>query len=61
VQGRLALSDRPTVVELDALVRTLEQECREEHAAYMHARPRLVELCEHIVEAAEAGRPTVAA
>jgi CHAD domain-containing protein len=61
VQGRLALSDRPTVVELDALVRTLEEECRGEHAAYMHTRPRILQLCGRIGEAAEAGGPTVAA
>jgi CHAD domain-containing protein len=61
VQGRVALSDRPAVVELDALVRALEQECREEHAAYMRSRPGIVQLCERIVEAARAGRPTVAA
>ncbi len=61
VQEALAASDRRGMAELDALVRVLEDECREGHAAYMRARPALLKLCESVIAAAAEGRPTAAA
>jgi CHAD domain-containing protein len=62
VQERLAASDRRGTAELDALVRLLEDECREGHAAYMHGRPSLLRLCESVIaESAAATAPTAAA
>ena len=61
VQEGLAASNRRGTAELDALVRLLEDECREGHAAYMHARPGLLKLCEDVIATAREGRPTAAA
>jgi CHAD domain-containing protein len=61
VQEALAASDSRGMAELDALVRVLEDECREGHATYMRARPALLKLCESVIEAAAEGRPTAAA
>lgn len=61
VQEGLAASDRRGMAELDALVRVLEDECRERHAAYIRARPALLKLCDLVSEAAAQGRPTAAA
>lgn len=60
VQEKLPANDRRGMAELDALVRALEDECREGHAAYMRARPGLAKLCDSII-AATADRPTAAA
>lgn len=60
VQEKLPAGDRRGMAELDALVRALEDECREGHAAYMQARPAMVKLCDSIIAATEA-RPTAAA
>lgn len=61
VQEALPASDRRGMAELDALIRVLEDECREGHAAYMRARPALLKLCESVIEAAAESRPTAAA
>lgn len=62
VQEALPARDRRGMAELDALVRVLEDECREGHAAYMRARPSLLKLCDSVIEAAAAAaRPTAAA
>ena len=58
VQTALAGSDRATATELDALVRTLEEACRDGHAAFLSGRAELLELCSTIIAAARAGRPT---
>ena len=60
VQEELPAGDRRSMAELDALVRMLEDECREGHAAYMQARPAMVKLCDGII-AATLARPTAAA
>ncbi len=61
VQEALPASDRRGMAELDALVRVLEDECREGHAVYLRARPVLLTVCESVIEAAAEGRPTAAA
>jgi CHAD domain-containing protein len=59
VQGTLAPRDRRGMAELKSLIRVLEDECRAGHAAYMHARPSLLKMCEQIV--ANAGAPSAKA
>ena len=54
VQTELANRDRVLTSELDALVRTLEADCRREHAAYMRRRPALLQLCESLSQDAPA-------
>ena len=46
VQALIAATDRALATELDALVRTLEDECRQQHATYMRRRAALLKLCE---------------
>jgi CHAD domain-containing protein len=58
-QGRLNPRDRRGMSELNKLIRVLEDECREGHAAYMRGRPALVKLCDTIV-AADHSKPTAA-
>lgn len=60
VQEKLPAHDRRGMSELDALVRVLEDECREGHAAYLQARPAMLKLCDGII-AATADRPTAVA
>jgi len=60
VQASLAPRNRRAMAELDSLVRVLEDECREGHAAYMQARPALLRLCDAVVEAVEQSRSTAA-
>ena len=48
VQAELAHSDRAMALELDALVRALEAECRRNHATYMRRRPSILKLCEEL-------------
>jgi hypothetical protein len=45
--------------ELNKLIRVLEDECREGHAAYMHGRAALVKLCDSVI-AADHSKPTAA-
>lgn len=61
VQEGLAVSSRRGTVELDGLIRALEDECREGHARYMRGRPAMVKLCDSVIEAVVTGRPIVAA
>ena len=49
VQGNLNPRDRRGMSELNTLIRVLEEECREGHAAYMRGRQALLELCEKII------------
>ena len=51
VQGNLSVRDRRGMSDLNALIRVLEEECREGHAAYMRARPALLKLCDAVIEA----------
>jgi CHAD domain-containing protein len=46
LQAELAGNDRKLTLELDTLVRTLEGECRRDHANYMRRRSSLLKLCE---------------
>jgi CHAD domain-containing protein len=49
VQTTLTPRDRRGMAELKTLIRVLEQECREGHAAYMRARPSLLKMCDAII------------
>jgi hypothetical protein len=42
--------------ELNRLIRALEAECREGHAAYMRGRQLLIKLCDDVVVGADATR-----
>ena len=53
VQAELATSDRKLTMELDALVRMLEAECRADHATYMRRRASILKLCESLKPAEE--------
>jgi CHAD domain-containing protein len=46
VQAEQAATDRTSTLELDTLIRTLEAECRRDHALYMRRRPSIVKLCQ---------------
>ena len=46
VQADTASSDRHLTLELDTLVRTLEGECRNDHALYMRRRVSILKLCD---------------
>jgi CHAD domain-containing protein len=45
VQAEIAGSDRKLTAELDTIIRTLEAECRADHATYMRRRPAVLKLC----------------
>lgn len=60
VQAGLPGGNRRGMAELSALIRVLEDECRDGHAAYMHARPALLKLCEAVIDAAEQFRSPAA-
>ena len=60
VQTSLPGRSRRAMAELDALIRVLEDECREGHAAYMHARTSLLKLCDAVINAAGQSRSTAA-
>ena len=49
VQALIAATDRALATELDALVRTLEGECRLQHAGYMRRRASILKLCESVM------------
>jgi CHAD domain-containing protein len=55
VQEALPPANRRAMSELNKLIRVLENECREGHAAYMRARPALLKLCDAVQ--GEAGQP----
>jgi CHAD domain-containing protein len=58
VQTALAGVDRRAATELDGLVRTLETECRDGHAAFLRDRATIEALCQQVIDAARQGRPT---
>lgn len=58
VQAALAGTDRPAATDLDALIRTLEAQCRDGHATFVRDRASLLALCQQVIEAAREGRPT---
>ena len=60
VQGTLTPRDRRGMAELRTLIRVLEDECRAGHAAYMHARPALLKMCEQIIATAGESRSSAA-
>jgi CHAD domain-containing protein len=49
VQTTITPRDRRGMAELRTLIRVLEDECREGHAAYMRAKPALLKLCDAII------------
>ena len=49
VQGTLTPRDRRGMAELRTLIRVLEDECREGHAAYMRARPTVLKMCDALI------------
>ena len=53
VQGTLTPRDRRGMAELKTLIRVLEDECREGHAAYMRARPSLLKMCDALIASAK--------
>lgn len=60
VQATLTPRDRRGMAELRTLIRILEDECREGHAAYMRARPALLKMCDAIVNASRPSTTTAA-
>lgn len=54
VQASLPGTNRRAMSELNRLIRAVEAECREGHAAYMHGRDQLTRLCDDVIaEASE--------
>ena len=60
VQSTLPGRNRRGMAELDALIRVLEDECREGHATYMHTKAALLKLCDAVIDAAGQSRSTAA-
>jgi CHAD domain-containing protein len=60
VQATITPRDRRGMAELKTLIRVVEDECREGHAAYMRGRPGLLRMCEQIIAAANASHTTAA-
>jgi CHAD domain-containing protein len=60
LQADVAGSDRRLSSELDALIRTLEDECRQLHGTYMRRRDSIVRLCQ-VLQGREDTRPTAVA
>lgn len=50
-QASMSPRDRRGMAELKTLIRAVEDECREGHAAYMRARPALLKMCDAIIAA----------
>ncbi len=51
VQASLPATNRRGMSDLNKLVRAIEAECREGHAAYMRGRSALLRLCEAVIAA----------
>ena len=49
MQAELAANDLKMTTELDTLIRTLEAECRADHATYMQRRAGILKLCGYYV------------
>jgi CHAD domain-containing protein len=60
LQADVAGSDRRLSSELDALIRTLEDECRQMHGSYMRRRTSIAKLCERLRADHERAAPAVA-
>jgi len=60
VQADSAGSDRKLTGELDTIIRTLEAECRADHATYMRRRPAVLKLCHMLVGEDDVSSPAVA-
>lgn len=60
LQADAAGSDRRLSSELDALIRTLEDECRQLHGTYMRRRPSIARLCQ-LLQTPDDSRPTAVA
>jgi CHAD domain-containing protein len=60
VQASVAETDRRLALELDALVRTLEEECRQDHATYMRRRAATLRLCQVLSAGHEVEKAAVA-
>ncbi len=60
LQADVAGSDRRLAFELDRLIRTLEQECRQLHAVYMRRRASILKLASQ-VSSATTPRPSAVA
>jgi CHAD domain-containing protein len=60
LQADVAGSDRRLSSELDALIRTLEDECRQLHGTYMRRRASIAKLCERLRADHERVAPAVA-
>jgi CHAD domain-containing protein len=58
-QSKLNPRDRRGMSELNTLIRVLEDECRQGHAAYMRGRQALLKLCDTLI-AASHPKPTAA-
>ena len=60
VQAAMPARNRRGMADVNALIRVLEDECREGHAAYMHARPAMLKLCDAVIDAAGQSRSSAA-
>jgi CHAD domain-containing protein len=60
LQADRAASDRQLTLELDTIIRTLEAECRADHATYMRRRASVLKLCQALVGDLEETSPAVA-
>lgn len=49
VQTTITPRDRRGMAELKTLIRVLEDECRDGHAAYMRGRPALLKMCDTLI------------
>lgn len=58
VQADLAATDRQLSLELEAMIRTLETDCRDGHARFLRDRDRIQAICQQVIDAAREGRPT---
>ena len=60
VQADSAGSDRKLTGELETIIRTLEAECRNDHAIYMRRQPAVLKLCHALVEEDDVSASAVA-
>jgi CHAD domain-containing protein len=56
VQATLPAANRRAMAELNKLVRALEAECRQGHAAYMQGREALIKLCDEVIGESDQSR-----
>jgi CHAD domain-containing protein len=61
IQGSSKASSLRLSADLDRLVRRLETESRQLHGHYIAMRPRLLAICDHVIDAAEPSRRAPAA